>query len=213
MGTVEGIGLRSTRIRTPERTLVSIPNGEFSEIQLENFGARDCIRLYAVIGLRYETSSDQLRHVLAELRRLLIAHPRITEAPARVRFVGFGAHSLDVEVFAYVGTSDWNEFMQVREDVLLRFMDIVRDSGTGFAFPSQTLYLGRDSGLDEKRSREAEERVRGWRERNELPFPEFPEALVTDIDGTADYAPLGSAMIVGADAAEPTKRSDPSARS
>jgi MscS family membrane protein len=210
IGTVEEIGLRSTRIRTPDRTLVSIPNGDFSEIQLENYGARDRIRLYAVIGLRYETSADQLRHVLAEMRRLLIAHPMITEEPARVRFVGFGAHSLDLELFAYVGTCDWNEFLQVREDVLLRFMDIVRDSGTGFAFPSQTLYLGRDSGLDEGRTREAEECVRGWRERNELPFPEFPEALVTEIDGTVDYPPRGSATIVEANVEEPTGRSHPS---
>jgi MscS family membrane protein len=194
MGTVEEIGIRSTRVRTLDRTLVTIPNSEFSEMQLENFGARDRIRMYANLGLRYETSPDQLRHVLAELRKLLAAHPQISEAPARVRFVGFGAHSLDLELFAYVPTSDWNEFLKVREDVFLRVMDVVRESGTGFAFPSQTLYLGRDGGLDDERTREAESRVRSWRESGELPFPDFDEQTVTRIDGTLDYPPRGSAV-------------------
>lgn len=192
VGTVEEIGLRSTRIRSLDRTLVTIPNADFSEIQLENFAARDRMRLFAMLGLRYETTPDQLRHVLAELRKLLVAHPRVTEDPARVRFVGFGAHSLDLEVFAYVNTSDWGEFLKIREDIYLRFMDIVRDSGTGFAFPSQTLYLGRDGGLDPSRTQAAEEQVRAWRESNELPFPDFSADQVAKLDGTADWPPAGS---------------------
>ncbi|TDJ03458.1 MAG: mechanosensitive ion channel family protein [Deltaproteobacteria bacterium] len=75
--------------------------------------------------------------------------------PARVRFVSFVAYSIDLEIYAYVSTSDWNEFLSVREDLMLRIIDIVQASGTGFAFPSQTLYLGEDDGLDEKRSRAA----------------------------------------------------------
>jgi MscS family membrane protein len=194
MGTVEEIGIRSTRVRTPDRTLVTVPNSEFSEIQLENFGARDQIRLYTILALRYETSPDQLRHVLAELRKLLAAHPMISPVPARVRFVAFGTCSLDLEVFAYVLTSDWNEFLSIREDIFLRMMDIVRESGTGFAFPSQTLYLGRDTGLDGEGTRKAESRVRAWRESGELPFPDFDEKTIARIDGTLDYPPHGSAV-------------------
>jgi MscS family membrane protein len=194
VGTVEEIGVRSTRIRTLDRTLVTIPNSEFAEIQLENFAARDQMRLYTMIGLRYETSPDQLRHVLAELRRLLVTHPLVTEAPARVRFVGFGAHSLDVEVFAYVAVNDWNQFLKIREDIYLRMMDVVRASGTGFAFPSQTLYLGRDGGLNDELSQSAESRVRAWREAGELPFPDFSEETIAEIDGTLDYPPHGSAV-------------------
>jgi MscS family membrane protein len=193
VGTVEEIGLRSTRVRTLDRTLVTIPNAEFSEIQLENFGPRDRIRLFAMLNLRYETSPDQLRYVLTEIRKLLAAHPKILEAPARARFVAFGAHSLDVEVFAYVDTKDWNEFLQVREDVFLRFMDIVEASGTGFAFPSQTLYVGRDGGLDPEKTREAEAQVQAWREGNTLPFPEFTDAMRTELEGTVEYPPRGSA--------------------
>ena len=199
VGIVEEIGIRSTRIRTLDRTLVTIPNSEFAEIQLENFAARDQMRLHTMMGLRYETTPDQLRHVLAELRRLLVAHPLVTEAPRRVRFVGFGAHSLDLEVFAYVAVNDWNEFLKIREDIYLRMMDVIRASGTGFAFPSQTLYLGRDGGLDDERRQSAESQVRAWRDAGELPFPDFSEEAIAEIDGTLDYPPHGSAVKPGSE--------------
>lgn len=194
LGTVEEVGLRSTRVRTLDRTLVTIPNAEFSEMQLENFAARDRIRLHATLGLRYETTPEQLRYLIAEIRRLLVAHPKITETPARVRFVNFGAYSIDLEIFAYVATTNFDEFLQVREDVFLRLMDIVEKAGTGFAFPSQTLYLGRDSGLDAARAHEAEARVHQWRERGELPLPDYPEAALREMENTLDYPPAGSAL-------------------
>jgi MscS family membrane protein len=116
----------------------------------------------------------------------------ITESPARARFVALGPHSLDVEVFAYVGTNDFNEFLQVREDFFLRVMDIVEASGTGFAFPSQTLYLGRDGGLDPQKTLDAEAKVQAWRQANTLPFPDFSEAMRTELEGTVEYPPRGS---------------------
>lgn len=194
IGIVEDIGLRSTRVRTLDRTLVTIPNSEFSVLQLENFAARDRIRFFTILGLRYETTADQLRHVLIELRRFLLSHAMVHPDPARVRFVGFGAHSLDLEIFAYVTTSDWNEFLAVREDLLLRIIDIVEGSGTGFAFPSQTLYLGKDNGLDATRSREAEEQVRRWREEHALCLPDFPESERHELGATLAYPEEGSAV-------------------
>ena len=121
----------------------------------------------------------------------------VTEAPARVRFVGFGQHSLDLEIFAFVATDDWNNFIRIREDILLRLMDVVRRSGTGFAFPSQTLYLGRDGGLNAERREAAEQQVQTWRERGELPFPEFSEEKIAELDGTIQYPPRGSAVSAG----------------
>jgi MscS family membrane protein len=153
IGTVEEVGLRSTRVRTLDRTVVSIPNAEFSSLQLENFSRRDRIWLHATLGLRYETTPDQLRHVLGEIHRLLREDPRVDPDPARIRLVGFGAYSLDCEIFAYVLTADYGEFLAIREDIFLRIMDVVTASGTSFAFPSQTLYVGTDAGLDEARSR------------------------------------------------------------
>jgi MscS family membrane protein len=192
VGTVEDVGLRSVRMRTLDRTVITIPNSAFASMQLENFAVRDRIRFHTVLGLRYETTADQLRFALVELRKLLLAHSKVDADPARVRFVGFGSCSLDLEVYAYVRTSDWNEFLAVREDLLLHMMDVVESSGSGFAFPSQTVYLGRDDGLDDKRSRSAETRVREWREAGELPLPDPSAEAVAALDDTVPYPPEGS---------------------
>jgi MscS family membrane protein len=159
VGTIQEIGLRSTRVRTLDRTVVTVPNSEFSALALENFAERDRIWFQTVLGLRYETTADQLRHVLAGLTRLLRDDERVDPDPARVRFVGFGAFSLDLEVFAYIRTRDWAEFLRIREELLLEIMDVVAASGSGFAFPSQTIYTATDAGLDEEKARRAIEEV------------------------------------------------------
>jgi len=192
IGTIEEIGMRSTRVRTLDRTIVTVPNAEFSNLHLENYTRRDFIRLYTVIGLRYETTPEQLRHILVEIRNLLYAHPKISNDPARIRFVGFGAYSLDLEIFAYASTPDWNEFLGIREDVFLRIMDLVQASGTGFAFPSQTVYLGKDGGLDAERARAAEAEVAAWRERGELFLPDFSDAKIQALEGEHPWPPPGS---------------------
>ena len=189
LGTVEEIGLRSTRVRTLDRTVVAVPNAEFSALQLENFARRDRIWLHTTLGLRYETTPDQLRYVLVEIRSMLYAHPRVDPDPARIRFVGFGAYSLDCEIFAYVLTADYGEFLAIREDIFLRIMDIVAASGSGFAFPSQTAYLGWDTGLDEARSRAAEAEVRARRERGEVYLPDFPAEKIAALRNTLPYPP------------------------
>jgi MscS family membrane protein len=106
--------------------------------------------------------------------------------------MGFGACSLDLEVFAYVKTREFAEFLEVAEDLNLRIMEIVAESGSGFAFPSQTLYLGRDEGIDPKRAEQAAEKVRAWRERNELYLPRFPAERIRELGGTLDWPPAGS---------------------
>jgi MscS family membrane protein len=192
VGTLEEIGLRSTRIRTLDRTLVVIPNAAFAAQQLENFSLRDKIWYHPTIGLRYETTPDQVRYVLVEVRRMLYAHPRVDPDPARIRFVGFGASSLDFEIFAYVRTRDYGEFLEIAEDLNLRLMDIVERAGTGFAFPSQTTYFETSPGLDPQRAQEIEKTVRAWRERGELYIPSFPDQQIRRLGGTLDYPPEGS---------------------
>jgi MscS family membrane protein len=192
VGTVEEIGLRSTRVRTLDRTVVTIPNGEFSNLRLENFARRDRMRMWAMIAVRYETTPDQLRYVLARLRQILLAHPRVTDDPARVRLVGFGAYSLDLEVFAYVDTADWSEFLGIREDIYLLFMDAIKEAGTGFAFPSTTTYVGRDGGLNVEETQQAEQRVAEWRENGELPFPHFPDDFRREVENSLQWPPRGS---------------------
>jgi MscS family membrane protein len=141
VGTVEAIGLRSTRIRTLDRTLVSIPNGKLAEMRLESFAARDRIRLACTLGLVYGTSVAQMREVLAKLEAVLLDHPQIWPDRTVVRFKEFGASSLDIEIMAWFATTDFAEFQLIRQEIFLRFMEAVEAAGTAFAFPTRTLHL------------------------------------------------------------------------
>jgi len=191
-GTIESIGLRSTRIRTLDRTVVSVPNAQMATESLENYGFRDKIIFRPTLGLRYETEADQLRYVLAEIRRMLYEHPMVETESARVRFVRFGDSSLDLEVFAYVLVGELPRFLEVQEDLLLRIMDIVEAGGTGFAFPSTTTYFARDTGLDKDKTQQATATVQQWRDARELPFPNFRPAKIAAFDGKIEYPPPGS---------------------
>ena len=163
-GTVEDIGLRSTSVRTLDRTILSIPNGQLSMMTLENFALRDKFFFNPKIGLRYETTPEQMRHVLAEIREMLRTHPRVEQEGARVRFKEFGASALTVEVFAYVAASDFPAFLEIQEEMLLCILDIIVAGGTGLAFPSQTTYLARDKAHDPSLIEQAAARVRQGRE-------------------------------------------------
>jgi MscS family membrane protein len=169
IGTVEDIGLRSTRIRTLARTVLSIPNGSLAEGNLENFAGRDKIFMNPVLSLRYETAADQMRYVIVRIREVLSQDPRVETGTLRVRFIRFGSSSLDLEVFAYILTQDYSQFLSIQEELFLRIMDVVEEAGTGFAFPSQTTYLGRDTGLDPEKARAAIAAVERWRDEKQTP--------------------------------------------
>lgn len=143
-GTVEDIGLRSTRVRTLERTVVTIPNGQFSSLEIENFGRRDKIFFHPTLNLRRETTPDQLRTLIGTLREMLLSHSQVDPNPARVRFIGIGPYSLDIEIFAYIRTADFDEFLVVQQELLLSILQLVRDAGTALAVPSQLNVLTRD---------------------------------------------------------------------
>jgi len=136
IGTVEEIGLRSTRIRGIDRTVTTIPNAEFANMHIVNLTKRDRMLFKKKIGLRLDTTLDQTRLVRAGLREMLLAHPRVTDDPARVRVSNYGPHSIDVEIFAYVRTADWNDFLAVQEALVLRIMDIVKGGRNGVSLSS-----------------------------------------------------------------------------
>jgi MscS family membrane protein len=144
-GTVEDIGLRSTRVRTDERTLLAIPNGTVASINVENLSRRDKILFTTKLGLKSDSKPDHVRYVLAEIRQLLATHAKVESKTIRVRLTDVAGSSLTIEVFAYVLTREYNEYAAIREDLLLRMMDIVEESGSGLATPSQTLYLAQDA--------------------------------------------------------------------
>jgi MscS family membrane protein len=136
-GTVIHIGLRSTRIRTPDRTVVSVPNGQFATMTLENISGRDKIWFHPTLNLRRDTTSEQLLQVLASLREILTTHAKVETGPIPVRFVGVGAYSLDVEVNCYVKTTDFDEFLAIQQELLLRILQAVEQAGTRLAVPLQ----------------------------------------------------------------------------
>ncbi len=191
-GTVEEIGLRSTRIRRLDDVLVVVPNGDLSQMQLENYTKIEQRLFRTTLALRYETTAEQMRFVLVKLREMLIGHPMVSPKKLHVRFLGFGDFSLDVEIFAHTRTPAWLEFRAISEDLNLRIMDIVESAGTGFAFPSQTAYFTRDQGLDADNTEAAEEEVADWRARGQLPFPEFAQDLRLYMQDTLDFPPRGS---------------------
>jgi MscS family membrane protein len=194
IGTVEDISLRSTRIRTVERTELSIPNGALATMNIENLTRRDKFLFNPNLSLRPETTPDQLRYVLTESRRFLYQHPKVETASARIRLANLEQGWPSLEVFSYVLTRDGAEFTAIREDILLRLLTVVEEAGTGFAFPSQNVYLGRNTGVDKAKAEQAEEAVRRWRDQNQLPFPDFAPAEIAEIRDSLPYPPPESAV-------------------
>ena len=145
IGVVEDIGLRSTRVRTDERTLLAIPNGTVATINVENLSRRDKVLFKTDIGLHWETTPKQVRQVLTEIRQLLSGDARVETATTRVRFTELRPSSLNLELFCYIQTRDIPEFMAIREELLLLILDIVERAGSSLAVPTQTLYLARDA--------------------------------------------------------------------
>jgi MscS family membrane protein len=190
LGTVERIGLRSTRIRRWGGQLLSIPNSQFAEHQLDNYNDARYIWIRQKLRLRYDTSPDQAMYILAKLREMLFAHSKIL-AP-RARLVDLGEDSLTVDIVCYSDTGVWAEWHAIREDVLLRAMEIIEASGTRWALPSKTVYFARDGGLDEERRKAAEQSVREWTEAGELPFPNMSTQQQEQLAGTLQFPPEGS---------------------
>jgi len=166
VGTVEEVGLRSTRIRTMDRTIVCVPNGQIANMSIETLSARDRFWFHPMVGLRYETTPRQMRSITAEVHKLLAAQPSLDSSSVRVRFIRLAASSLDVEIFAYLFARDWNHFLEVQEDLLLRVIEIIEQVGAEIAFPSQTTYLAAHSSdrpsltVLDRRGRRRTDRVR-----------------------------------------------------
>ena len=191
-GTVETIGIRSTQVRATDRTLITLPNAQFADLEIINWAECDEMLINDTIGVRYETTPDQLRYLLAKLREMFHAHPRINSETVRVRFSGYGDSALNITIRVYAMTREWNDYHAIREDIFLRVYDVVTEAGSGFAFPSQTIYMGKDDGIDEETSKKAMEHVRAWRRSGKLPFPRYTPEHLESIDDTLDYPPKGS---------------------
>jgi MscS family membrane protein len=141
VGTVESIGMRSTRFRTLDRTIITFPNGKLADLRTETFAPRDRIRLYANLALSYRTTAAQLREVLAGIEDALRAHALLSRDVPSVRLTELKEWAMNVEVVAWFQTADWNAFTGIRQDLLLRFMEIVERAGTSLAVPTREVRL------------------------------------------------------------------------
>ncbi len=141
-GIVEDIGLRTTKIRSFEKSLIVVPNQFLANQSLENFSRRNVRRIKMTIGLTYSTTREQMVKILKEIREMLRNHPGIAKDQLlMVYFTDFGDSSLDIFIYCFTNTADWSKYLEIREDVNLKIMEIVERNGASFAFPSRSIYV------------------------------------------------------------------------
>ena len=139
-GTVERIGLRSTSFRTHERTIVRVPNGKLAEERVETFGARDRIFFRVDLGVTYDTAPETLTEIRNEILNHMRAQPKIWPDQIQVHVIGFGDSAINLRVSAWFLTTEYPEFLEIRNDVLMEFMRIVDRHGSSFAYPTRTVH-------------------------------------------------------------------------
>ena len=193
LGTIESIGLRSTRIRTLERSLITIPNSEFANMEIDNLERRDKRRMEHTFRVRAELTRDQLRLLMVNIRRVLLRHPQLEAEPLRARFMGVGEYGILVNVLAYIKCSDHDEFMAVQEDILLMVMRQVETVGAQLAFSNQYQFAGKLSAVDDALKEKAATTVKQWHETDNYPFPDFSFEYKYEIKDTIIYPATTSA--------------------
>ncbi|MGA7117441.1 MAG: mechanosensitive ion channel family protein [Hyphomicrobium sp.] len=146
-GHVEHIGLRSTRIRALDRTVTSVPNSLLAKVHITNYALRDQMLFRHTLDLRYETTTAQLRDLANTITAYLDGHPKVVRNVSlpRVRVIGFGDWSMKMEIYAYVNATELPVFLIIQQELAIAIIDLVRQSGADFAFPSQTVYLTKDA--------------------------------------------------------------------
>ena len=152
VGRVEDISLRSTSIRTLDGTALSVPNGKLANMTIENITRRQTTLFRATIGLRSETGAERLRSVLEQTRVLLLRHPKVDPNVARVHFVEVGESSLDIGIHCLIRTSNREEFLAIREELLFEIMELVAARGVEFATPARLLHIAPAQEPDRQRA-------------------------------------------------------------
>lgn len=140
-GTIEEVGFRSTRIRTFAKTQITIPNSVLMNMSIDNYSRMPKRRIKMTVGVTYATTPAQMRQAIADIKQMLRDHPAIDQDFLLVNFTDFGASSLDIMVYCFSSSTVWVEYLEAREDVCLKIMEILEKLGLEIAFPSRTLYL------------------------------------------------------------------------
>ncbi|WP_213865289.1 mechanosensitive ion channel family protein [Vibrio crassostreae] len=194
LGTIESIGLRSTRIRTLERSLITIPNSEFANMEIDNLERRDKRRMNHRLRLRSELTQDQLKLLVVGIRRLLLQHPKLDEDPVRARFVGVGEFAIHIDLLAYIICKDHDEFLAVQEDVMFSVMQQIEAVGAQLAFSNQYQLTQGLKPIDEELKEKASETVKQWQDNNNYPFPDFSYEFKDGIKDSIMYPAKSSAV-------------------
>ncbi len=189
-GTVEEIGLRSTMIRTLDRTMVVIPNAVFSAQEIENYSRRDRIRYFRRFRLQL-SSADQLRFLLVEMRKLLLAHPQVIQDTVSVRFENIEDSTAILRLDGGVDTTDFQEFLAVAEDINLRVVEIAQNAGAIFCGPGQFVQIGEALSGSVEQLGHVEATLQEWRDEDRMPFPNFSVDDIATLENTLDYPPKG----------------------
>ena len=141
---VEKVGFRSTRLRTFDKSLVTVPNKKMVDAELDNLGLRPVRRTKFNIGLTYNTSPNQIQNIVKDIQAMIDSHT-MTNEDGRVRFMEFGGSSLDIMVLFYVNSPAWDDFINTKEDINYKIMSIVKTHKSEFAFPSRSIYIENQS--------------------------------------------------------------------
>jgi len=144
VGTVEKIGFRSTRLRTLEKSYLTLPNRQMIDNTLDNLSLRTFRRVSFNIGLTYSSTEEQLKNIVSDIQKLVDEHPN-TNQDGEIHFTEFGGSSLDIMVLYYIDTMDWGVFLRVKEEINFEIMRIVQHHGADFAFPSQSVYIEKNN--------------------------------------------------------------------
>ena len=140
-GLIESVGFRSTRIRTFDKSLVTVPNKKMVDAEVDNLGMRTSRRAKFNIGLTYSTNKNQIKKITKEIKNFIDKHPNTEKDFGRVKFINFGSSSLDIMIVFYVKGTDWDKYLNTTEEINFKIMDIIKKHKSDFAFPSTTVYL------------------------------------------------------------------------
>lgn len=185
VGVVEEIGLRSTMIRTLNRTMLAVPNSVFSSVEVENFSHRDRIRYYQHIELQMATA-DQLKVILGRLRELFLSHADVLQETVSIRLEKVAAATAVIRIDAGVNTTDYQYFLATAEDLNLRMIELVHTAGAIFSGPGQVLQIRDFYEASEEKIAEVRSQLESWNSEEKMPFPDYSAAEKAALHGAIE---------------------------
>ncbi len=191
IGVVEEIGLRSTLIRTLDRTMLVVPNSVFSSVEVENLSSRDRIRYYRHVLLQM-ANADQLRVITAQLRQLFYSHPMVMQDTVSIRFEKIEQATAVLRLDASVATTNYQEFLAVAEDLNLRIVELVHAAGAIFSGPGQVLQIREFKQASDEEMARMQATLNEWHDQDRLPFPDYSADEKAKFRGSLDYPPSGA---------------------